>query len=245
MTKRYKIRKEQLERVVESFVMESAAPEAKKYVQGYSDKEDESLGMRTGKESGKKQDYKARREDSYGKWGKRSKHAPEAKKHKMSMGGEQSDDSGEGMKKPPVMKTTKMKHAPEAKKHVKGSVSESKKKQILKIKKFMLENNISETELEEGFWGVGKEELADNKKAIEAEIDELLLKNNITGLNKEKQTKVILNQAKESNYKGKVTAGPANKESRLSGIFLHWVPGASTGASWLGSRLTPGMEKAV
>ena len=39
--------------------------------QGYDDKQDESLGMRTGKESSKKQSMKARREDSYGKWGKR------------------------------------------------------------------------------------------------------------------------------------------------------------------------------
>jgi hypothetical protein len=41
--------------------------------QGYDDREDESLGMRTGKESSKKQDYKDRREDSYGKWGTRDK----------------------------------------------------------------------------------------------------------------------------------------------------------------------------
>lgn len=41
--------------------------------QGYDDEQDESLGMRTGKESSKTQNYKARREDSYGKWGKRSK----------------------------------------------------------------------------------------------------------------------------------------------------------------------------
>ena len=39
--------------------------------QGYDDRQDESLGMRTGKESSKKQNYKARRDDSYGKWGKR------------------------------------------------------------------------------------------------------------------------------------------------------------------------------
>ena len=39
--------------------------------QGYDDREDESLGMRTGKESSKKQSMKAMREDSYGKWGKR------------------------------------------------------------------------------------------------------------------------------------------------------------------------------
>tara|TARA_R110002020_G_scaffold44348_6_gene128012 strand:- start:1574 stop:3112 length:1539 start_codon:yes stop_codon:yes gene_type:complete len=39
--------------------------------QGYDDRQDESLGMRTGKESTKKQSMKARRDDSYGKWGKR------------------------------------------------------------------------------------------------------------------------------------------------------------------------------
>ncbi len=39
--------------------------------QGYKAREDESLGMRTGKESGKKQSMKDRRDESYGKWGKR------------------------------------------------------------------------------------------------------------------------------------------------------------------------------
>ena len=39
--------------------------------QGYKAREDESLGMRTGKESTKKQSMKARRDESYGKWGKR------------------------------------------------------------------------------------------------------------------------------------------------------------------------------
>ena len=39
--------------------------------QGYKAREDESLGMRTGKESSKKQSMKARRDESYGKWGKR------------------------------------------------------------------------------------------------------------------------------------------------------------------------------
>ena len=41
--------------------------------QGYKDREDESLGMRTGKESTKKQSMKDRRDESYGKWGKRKK----------------------------------------------------------------------------------------------------------------------------------------------------------------------------
>ena len=34
-------------------------------------REDESLGMRTGKESTKKQSFKDRRDESYGAWGKR------------------------------------------------------------------------------------------------------------------------------------------------------------------------------
>jgi len=43
----------------------------KKHKQGYKAREDESLGMRTGKESTKKQSMKARRDESYGAWGKR------------------------------------------------------------------------------------------------------------------------------------------------------------------------------
>ena len=39
--------------------------------QGYKAREDESLGMRTGKESTKKQSMKDRRDESYGKWGSR------------------------------------------------------------------------------------------------------------------------------------------------------------------------------
>ena len=42
-----------------------------KHHQGYKAREDESLGMRTGKESGKKQSMKDRRDESYGKWGSR------------------------------------------------------------------------------------------------------------------------------------------------------------------------------
>jgi len=39
--------------------------------QGYKDREDESLGARTGKESTKDASLKARRDESYGKWGDR------------------------------------------------------------------------------------------------------------------------------------------------------------------------------
>ena len=44
--------------------------------QGYYDKEDESIGMRLGKGKATKKDpkkAKAERDESYGKWGKRSK----------------------------------------------------------------------------------------------------------------------------------------------------------------------------
>ena len=40
--------------------------------QGYKARKDESLGMRTGAESGKKQSMKARRDESYGDWGTRT-----------------------------------------------------------------------------------------------------------------------------------------------------------------------------
>ena len=39
--------------------------------QGYKDREDESLGARTGAESTKTQSMEDRRDESYGKWGKR------------------------------------------------------------------------------------------------------------------------------------------------------------------------------
>ena len=45
--------------------------DTKKHKQGYKAREDESLGMRTGKESSKSQSMKARRDESYGAWGKR------------------------------------------------------------------------------------------------------------------------------------------------------------------------------
>ena len=45
----------------------------KKKKQGYKDREDESISARRGKESGKKASFKARRDESYGKWGKRKK----------------------------------------------------------------------------------------------------------------------------------------------------------------------------
>jgi hypothetical protein len=64
--------------------------------QGYDDKEDESLGMRTGKESGKHQSMKDRRDDSYGKFGKRDEEHREISKE--GQGYDDKEDESLGMK---------------------------------------------------------------------------------------------------------------------------------------------------
>ena len=53
------------------FPYKKAETKRKKFSQGYAAREDESLGMRTGAESTKTQSMKDRRDESYGKWGKR------------------------------------------------------------------------------------------------------------------------------------------------------------------------------
>lgn len=50
-----------------------------KYKQGYSDRKDESMSMRNGKESGKMQSFKSRRDESYG-MGKIMGHEKQPKK---------------------------------------------------------------------------------------------------------------------------------------------------------------------
>ena len=55
----------------DKLISESENISEKKKKEGYDAREDESLGMRTGKESTKKQSMKDRRDESYGKWGKR------------------------------------------------------------------------------------------------------------------------------------------------------------------------------
>ncbi len=61
--------------VVKQMMEENDELEEKKYKQGYDDREDESLGDRTGAEKDKKQSMKDRRDDSYGKFGKRDAEA--------------------------------------------------------------------------------------------------------------------------------------------------------------------------
>lgn len=59
-------------------------------VQGYNDRENESLGARKGAEKGKKQSMKARRDDSYGKFGKRD--AEKKGKNKINKEGVVKED---------------------------------------------------------------------------------------------------------------------------------------------------------
>ena len=61
--------------VNETQILKESEEISERKKQGYDDREDESLGMRRGAEKGKKDSYKARRDDSYGKFGKRDKEA--------------------------------------------------------------------------------------------------------------------------------------------------------------------------
>jgi len=62
--------------------------EHEKYHQGYDDRQDESISARDGKESTKKVSKKGRRDDSFGKWGKRGK---EDRNKKFKTGGMSSE----------------------------------------------------------------------------------------------------------------------------------------------------------
>ena len=64
---------------------------SEKKKQGYDDREDESLGARRGAEKGKKQSMKARRDDSYGKFGKRD--AEKKGKNKINKESQEVDES--------------------------------------------------------------------------------------------------------------------------------------------------------
>ena len=64
--------------------------------QGDDDEEDESLSMRRGKESTKKQSFKARRDDSSGKWGKRGKEERGKEERKSKKGKKKSWPYNEG-----------------------------------------------------------------------------------------------------------------------------------------------------
>ena len=79
---------------------ESGTDQLVKEKQGYDDEEDESLGMRDGKESDKEQSEKDRRDDSYGKWGKRADEDYNHLKEMIAMLSEVGDESSEEPEQP-------------------------------------------------------------------------------------------------------------------------------------------------
>jgi hypothetical protein len=105
MATRYKVTKEQVEKLVENFVMEAAAPEAKKHVQVSVSDEKVGHSVKTGD----------------GRTGKSQ--APEAKKHVQGSEGskqvEERPNTPNADEVEPGAKEDELTHAPEAKKHVK------------------------------------------------------------------------------------------------------------------------------
>ena len=71
----------------------------KKFSQGYAAREDESLGMRTGKESTKSQSFKDRRDESYGAWGKRTSGKVNVQEFIMSVWGIAKRGIGKALRK--------------------------------------------------------------------------------------------------------------------------------------------------
>ena len=116
--------------------------------QGYKDREDESLGMRTGKQAGKKQSMKDRRDESYGAWGKRSKRAPERvnkKKGGSIKGGNRPRPQG------PHMWVRE-----KGKKYRKGGHTNSRRENRLE--------ELGRVDAEKGYTRKGKRNLRDEKK---------------------------------------------------------------------------------
>lgn len=187
---RYKIRREQLERVVEHFVMESTMIE---------------------------------------------KNA--AKKHKMSMGTEQSDDMGEGMEKAKEVKKAKMKQAPEVKKNIHGKVSESQ------IKKVAQHYNLTEGEVERRL-----ELLREfDEKAFMQKFN-IVVKNSYPKLSgkraSQEEIDTLYNQAKADNFDGDVKINKVGGEYELAYVPSGEVTGKTAKLPWwkrLGGRdLTSG-----
>ena len=122
--------------------------------QGYKDREDESLGMRTGKQAGKKQSMKDRRDESYGAWGKRSKRAPERvnkKKGGSIKGGNRPRPQG------PHMWVRE-----KGKKYRKGGHTNTRRENRLE--------ELGRVDAEKGFTKKGKRNLRDEKRRIVREL---------------------------------------------------------------------------
>ena len=122
MATRYKVTKEQVEKLVENFVMEAASPEATKHIKG-SEGGGAMVEKRPNSGSASAKD-----------WGRNDakKHSSEAKKHvKGTEGGdmvEERPNTPNASEVDPGVKEDELTHAKEAKKHVKGSVAENRKR---------------------------------------------------------------------------------------------------------------------
>jgi hypothetical protein len=111
MKKRYKLRKEQLERIVESFISEAAAPEATKHLLNMPAEGSKKVVKIPGTKSVPENDTDGIDDVSQ---------APEAKKHIKNKDNSRKVELPKGVKVPaekPIAKKKKV--APEAKKHIK------------------------------------------------------------------------------------------------------------------------------
>jgi hypothetical protein len=122
MGTRYKVTKEQVEKLVENFVMEAAAPEATKHIKGSEGGAMVEKRPNGGGTPSKKD------------WGRNDakKQAAEAKKHvKGSESGDMVDErenTPNASEVKPGTKGDKVKQSKDAKKHVKGSVAENRRR---------------------------------------------------------------------------------------------------------------------
>ena len=123
MGTRYKVTKEQVEKLVENFVMEAAAPEATKHIKGSEggtmvEKRPNSGGTPSKKDWGRNDE---------------KKQAAEAKKHLKGDGSgskqiEERPNTPNASEVDPGTKEDELTHSKDAKKHVKGSVAENRRR---------------------------------------------------------------------------------------------------------------------
>ena len=130
--------------------------------QGYDDREDESLGARKGAEKGKKQSMKARRDDSYGKFGKRD--AEKKGKNKINKEGleedARTDAEQEGYKD----------GFDDAKDDVKDALSKMK---VSELKAKIKETILAELSLSEAEEDVDVDIDVEDKVEVDAEADDI------------------------------------------------------------------------
>jgi len=138
-----------------------------KMKQGYAARQDESLGMRTGKESTKKQSMKARRDDSYGKFGKRDM---EDRKITMARGG-----SVKG-------KIDRDRYVKLRREKDKEIAKLKKEKGALRKEKQVFKNNISELEKELSNLEYYAKEVAPKKGKSSADTNQSLVIGGIAGI---------------------------------------------------------------